>query len=271
MAKQYVFISYSREDRAFVDRLSKDLRLGGIKTWQDTTEIAPGENWREAIEQSLRQASAMLYVASARSATSLWMSKELQAVFSRGARVIPLIVDDQGERDLPAFLRAFQWVDFRASYKEALAQLLVALRQFQAAQPIAPAKQQAKGYIFLSYAEEDASFVDDLKGFLKQRNYGYWDYRESDRDYHQDLYLELEGIIKDAVATLSFLSPDWKRSRTAVQEYHFSMEIGIPVFLLRVRDPGPTLVIAGLPYIDFTEDHGSGFKRLEKELVRKGL
>jgi hypothetical protein len=271
MSKEFVFISYSREDRAFVDRLSKDLRLGGITTWQDTKEIAAGENWREAIEQSLRQASVMLYVASTQSAASHWMTKELEAVFSRGTRVIPLILDNQGEQELPVFLRDYQWVDFRAGYKEALAQLLAALRPFQAAQPVAPAKQKASGYVFLSYAEEDASFVDELKSFLKKRKYGYWDYRESDRDYHQDLYLELEGIIKEAVATLSFLSPDWKRSRTAVQEYHFSIEIGIPVFLLRVRNPGPTLVIAGLPYIDFTEDYGSGFKRLEKELSRKGL
>ena len=86
-----------------------------------------------------------------------------------------------------------------------------------------------------------------------------------------DLYLELEGIIQDAVAMLSFLSPDWKRSRTAVKEYHFSSEVGIPVFLLKVRDPGPTLVIAGLPYIDFTQDHAAGFRRLDKELSRKGL
>ncbi len=49
------------------------------------------------------------------------------------------------------------------------------------------------------------------------------------------------------------------------------MEVGVPVFLLRVRNPGPTLVIAGLPYIDFTQDRPAGFKKLERELSRKGL
>lgn len=268
---QYVFISYAREDRSFVDRLSQDLRADGVTTWQDTKDIAAGENWRTTIEQSLRQASAMLYVASVRSAASHWMAKELEAVFSRGTRVIALILDDEGERGLPPFLRKYQWVDFRPGYEDAFAQLLAALQPYRAKRPVAPSRQKTKGYVFLSYAEEDESFVDELKGFLKKRKYGYWDYRESDRDYHKDLYLELESTIRDAVATLSFLSPDWKKSRTAVQEYHFSIEVGIPVFLLRVRNPGPTLVIAGLPYIDFTQDRTSGFERLDKELSRKGL
>jgi len=271
MTKDSVFISYSREDRAFVDRLSQDLRSGGVTTWQDTKEIAAGENWRLAIEGSLRQAAALLYVASAGSVKSQWMSKELEAVFSRGARVIPVVLDDQGEQGLPPFLRDFQWVDFRHGYESALAQLLTALQPLRTERPVEPRTEQAKGYVFLSYAEEDAPFVDDLKEFLKQRNYGYWDYRESDRDYHADLYLELESVIQEAAATLSFLSPEWKRSRTAVKEYYFSLEVGVPVFLLRVRNPGPTLAVAGMPYIDFSEDHRVGFKRLDRELSRKGL
>ncbi len=227
MTNQFVFISYSREDRAFVDQLSQDLRSGGVTTWQDTKDIAAGENWRVAIQGSLRRASALLYVASARSVNSQWMSKELEAVFSRGTRVIPVVLDDKGEQGLPGFLRDLQWVDFRHGYEAALAQLLTALQPLRAEHPVELPTEQAKGYVFLSYAEEDASFVDELKGFLRERNYAYWDYRERDRDYHADLYLDLEGVIREAVATLSFLSPEWKRSRTAVKECYFSLEVGV--------------------------------------------
>ena len=199
MTRQRVFISYSREDRPFVDRLSQDLRSGGVATWQDTKEIAAGENWRMAIEESLRSASAMLYVASAASSSSHWMAKEVEAVLGRGTRVIPVILDDQGELGLPSFLREYQWVDSRPGYEGPLAQLLTALQPFRAEAPAGPSKQQAKGYVFLSYAEEDASFVDELKGFLKQRDYGYWDYRESDRDYH---YIDMS--VKEAY------SSEWK-------------------------------------------------------------
>lgn len=271
MTNNFVFISYSREDRSFVDRLSQDLRRGGVTTWQDTKEIAAGENWRLAIERSLREAPVLLYVASAHSVSSQWMSRELGAALRRGARIIPVILDDHGEQGLPTLLRDFQWVDFRNAYDEALVRLLVVLQPLRSKWPVEQRKAQAKGYVFLSYAEEDASFADDIKKFLKQRDYGYWDYRESDRDYHADLYLELESVIQEAAATLSFLSPEWKRSRTAVKEYHFSQEVGVPVFLLRVRNPGPTLAVAGIPYIDFSEDHREGFERLDRELSRRGL
>lgn len=78
-------------------------------------------------------------------------------------------------------------------------------------------------------------------------------------------------MIQEAAATLSILSPSWKRSEWAVKEYMFSSEVGTPVFLLRAKKIGPTLVIAGVPYIDFVQDRVSGFKKLDRELNRKGL
>ena len=83
--------------------------------------------------------------------------------------------------------------------------------------------------------------------------------------------MELEGVISEAKGTLSILSPAWKLSQTAIKEYHFSVEVGVPVFLIKAREMGPTLVIAGIPYIDFTQDMEEGFNKLDKELKRKKL
>jgi len=271
VAGQRIFISYSRSDGAFVDRLAEDLRNHGLATWRDTNEIAPGDNWEKAIEEGLRSAPVLLYVSSERGVQSEWMKTEALAVIGRETRVIPLVIDDVGADRLPLFLKALQWIDFQSDYQSALQALLKILRPFAAEQPTPKQTRKNKGYVFLSYAEADATFVDELKSFLAEKGYAYWDYRESDRDYHNDLYLELEGVISEASATLSCVSPDWKQSRVAVKEYHFSVEVGIPVFLLRVRNPGPTLVIAGIPYIDFASNRSSGFDRLDKELARKGL
>lgn len=46
----FVFISYSRQDKAFVDRLADDLRCGGVRVWRDVEEIAPGTNWEREIK-----------------------------------------------------------------------------------------------------------------------------------------------------------------------------------------------------------------------------
>src|SRR5207253_2073719 len=113
-------------------------------------------------------------------------------------------------------------------------------------------RSKSKGYVFLSYAEEDSDFIEELGRFLGQRGYGFWDYERTDRNYHTQLFLELEAAIQEAAATLSILSPDWKRSIWTVKEYLFSEEVGTPTFLLRVRDMGPTIITAGAHYIDFT-------------------
>lgn len=112
-----------------------------------------------------------------------------------------------------------QWVDCRKDYDTALKRLLSALpAAVRQATPVESKKEKAKSYAFLNYAEEDSNFVESVREFLSQRGYAYWDYQESDRDYHSDLDLKLEGIIQDAAATLSITSPHWKASRWARKE-----------------------------------------------------
>jgi len=188
-----------------------------------------------------------------------------------GGRVIPLIIDDEGAKNLPQPLQSIQWVDFRGPFEPALQRLLDGIQNLQSPSPVPAPKPKSKGYVFISYAAEDDAFSKELKGFLKKQGYAYWDYRESERNYHADYTLELEDIIKNAAGSLSVVSPDWKRSKIALQEFHFSREVDTPVFLLKVRDPGPTLAIAGMTYIDFMRDHELGFALLDAEMRRNGL
>jgi hypothetical protein len=51
-----------------------------------------------------------------------------------------------------------------------------------------------------------------------------------------------------------------------LQELHFSREVKTPVFLLKVEDPGPTLTISGMTYIDFTGKRRDGFAHLDGEM-----
>ena len=67
------------------------------------------------------------------------------------------------------------------------------------------------------------------------------------------------------------VSPEWKRSKTALQELHFSNDVETPVFLLRLKDPGPTLALAGLTFIDFTQSRAEGFEKLANEMLSVGL
>jgi hypothetical protein len=268
---EHAFISYARQDREFVDRLTVDLRAAGVRVWRDVEQILPGQNWEDSLEKALERAPALLYVSSRHAGQSAWMNRELQAV-RPSVVVIPIIIEDAGIDNLPPLLRAIQWADFRETYETGLNALLrLVPDKLRGKEPAAAESKKSKGYVFLNYAEEDSSFVRDLKAFLKEKGFGYWDYEESDRDYHAQLFLELEGNIANAVAVLCIVSPDWKRSVWAVREFFFAEDASVPTFLLRARDPGPTLATAGRTYIDFVADSHAGFAKLGRELVRKGL
>ena len=276
-----VFVSYSRRDQDFVDRLVADLRRHGAEIWLDLESISPGENWQEAIETGLARASTLLYVLTPDSLKSAWMSAEVGAASAQGKRVVPILAKEVQTEEVPPFLAQFQWVDFHESYEAGLQTLLRGL-SVGPLHPIRPdppvirkkaskPKRKTKGYAFISYAEPDRDFVQPLKEFLQVHGYSYWDYEESDRDYHSQLFLELEGIIREASATLCVLSETWKRSQWTVKEFFFSNDVGTPVFLLKAKPLGPTLAIAGLTFIDFTVDGNAAFFKLERELKRKHL
>ena len=52
---RHVFVSYVREDCEPVDRLAAELRQRGFRVWLDRDHIAPGQRWRDAIREAIRQ------------------------------------------------------------------------------------------------------------------------------------------------------------------------------------------------------------------------
>ena len=60
MANPYVFITYSRKDRSFVERLTGVLAAAGVETWTDVSNIEPGQNWQSEIEKGLVNAGLNL-------------------------------------------------------------------------------------------------------------------------------------------------------------------------------------------------------------------
>jgi TIR domain/Cyclic nucleotide-binding domain len=53
----HAFISYVREDASRVKRLVRILEAAGIKVWQDTADILPGQDWKNAIKDAIKTGS----------------------------------------------------------------------------------------------------------------------------------------------------------------------------------------------------------------------
>jgi hypothetical protein len=125
----HIFISYSRKDSEFVDRLSQALELYGFPTWEDVKAIAGGDVWKAAISKAVRECDAFLIVLSPQSASSENVSKELAVATKHARRILPVMyqackIPDKMDYDLAEL----QWADFvELSFDESLEGLVRAL------------------------------------------------------------------------------------------------------------------------------------------------
>lgn len=282
--KPHVFISYPRIEAELADKIVEALEKAGIRTWRDVNDIKPGDNWVASIEKAIRNAGAFVYLAGKGPGQSHWMTRELETLFRNQIDetvLIPVVYGSSGFNLLPDVAKQFQGVDISENLDEGLHKIVERLSAFAPKQHLGGTfagdhsnsipKKRIKGYAFISYATEDIDFLADLKEFLIESKYGFWDFHENKRNYELQFHLELEGVIRDSEAVLCVVSPDWKKSKWTPREFLFAEEIRKPIFLLRARNLEPTLLLAGSSYIDFVADKERGFHELRRELKAKGL
>lgn len=71
-----VYISYKREDVAVADRIADVVRAGGHDVWRDMDSIAPGVDFRQAIQDTIRNADVVVVLWSERSRESAFLMAE---------------------------------------------------------------------------------------------------------------------------------------------------------------------------------------------------
>lgn len=55
LLSNHVFISYVRKDHELVNRLCADFDRHGVNYWLDRNDIRPGNRWKDAIREAIRQ------------------------------------------------------------------------------------------------------------------------------------------------------------------------------------------------------------------------
>jgi hypothetical protein len=107
------FISYSRADSAFVDKLTRELEKRGVSVWIDREDIEGGAAWRASISQAIRSCCAFILILSPRSTQSNQVSKELSVAETHNRLIIPVVVE---ACDIPPGmelqLAELQWISF---------------------------------------------------------------------------------------------------------------------------------------------------------------
>jgi uncharacterized protein YciU (UPF0263 family) len=287
-----IFISYASENRDPADVLVRTLENNGYKCWIAPRDMSPGVNWGEALIRAIEAAGLFVVLISKKSADSDFV---LRDVFLADKKMIPILPvrlervshpsDNFGvfhpSDKLDLLLGDSHQIDAtNGEGEQRFAGLVAHLKRRYpkignptAVAPETPEAPQTKGYVFVSYNKSDANFVEKLKEVLKRRNYAYWDYSESERDYHSALYKELELKIEGARAFMSIVTDSWRDTEWPGAEYMYAKDAGIPIFVIQAKPlarPVP-IILNQQTRIDMSADFERGAAILEHELEKKKL
>jgi WD40 repeat protein/tetratricopeptide (TPR) repeat protein len=109
-AKAKVFISYSRRDLSFADRLDAALRARGFEPLIDRTEIYAFEDWWQRIQALIAQADTIIFVLSPDAAQSDVCAKEVAFAATLNKRLAPLVYRRVNADAVPESLRRFNFI-----------------------------------------------------------------------------------------------------------------------------------------------------------------
>ena len=111
-AKAKVFISYSRKDMVFADRLEAALKARGFEPLIDRTEINAFEDWWQRIEALIGQADTIVFVLSPDAVASDVALKELAYGAALSKRFAPIVVRRVDDAAVPEALRRLNFIFF---------------------------------------------------------------------------------------------------------------------------------------------------------------
>jgi tetratricopeptide (TPR) repeat protein len=120
-----VFISYATSDRKEALSLCEAIERRGPNCWISTRDVAPGDNYQEAIVRSLRSAQAMVLVFSDAANNSDEIKKELSLASRYHVPVMALRIEDVEPTDAFAYeLSTRQWIDAFDSWDKSIDSLV---------------------------------------------------------------------------------------------------------------------------------------------------
>jgi hypothetical protein len=121
-----IFISYSHENKEFVDQLAIQLVQQNVHIWLDRWELSLGDSIIDKVQEAADGASALLVILSNASVASGWCKKELSAGLLRELEekrvvVMPILLEDC---KVPLFARGKFHADFRTNFDDGLKTVL---------------------------------------------------------------------------------------------------------------------------------------------------
>ena len=140
----YYFISYCREEVAFVDDLSRELENRGINTWVDIRDLIPGSDWQSQLDEGVKNAEAVLLVVSKESMKSNAVKDEWTKALQAWNKKVILILFEPAKLPQELAEKKLGWVDFTGNFNKAIDTLISKLSKTESEPVVSTIPQKGK-------------------------------------------------------------------------------------------------------------------------------
>ncbi len=107
-----VFISYSRRDKVFVEKLVTALEAKNRDVWVDFEDIPFASEWWEEIQKGIESSESAVFVISQDYLASEVCGLEVNYVHKNNKRIIPIVIEKPERKTVPDTLAALNWLFF---------------------------------------------------------------------------------------------------------------------------------------------------------------
>jgi hypothetical protein len=113
-ATSKVFISYSRRNKEFAQKLNASLDGNGVDAWVDWEGIPLSSDWMDEITRAIEGADAFLFIITPDSLASKVCMEELELGLKYNKKLIPILhIEPNKDSPMHSELGATNWVYMR--------------------------------------------------------------------------------------------------------------------------------------------------------------
>lgn len=125
----HAFVSYSRKDKSFVQKLQKALANQKRDVWVDWEDIPPTAQWLREIYDGIEATENFIFIISPDSLASKPCTMEIEHAVKHNKRVVPILFREPGKAEIPEAISIHNWIYFnvKADFEKSFQTLLTAL------------------------------------------------------------------------------------------------------------------------------------------------
>src|SRR5258708_3017695 len=106
----HIFISYSRKDFDFAQKIVTALPDNNLDPWIHCKSIPKGGDWEQEIYRGIEEAEAFLFLIRPDSVASQMCNKEIAHAVKNGKRILPIVIRDVALKIIHSEISKRNWI-----------------------------------------------------------------------------------------------------------------------------------------------------------------